>query len=156
MLRKLLTLMGLCFALTLPAALRSNAQTDTNSYHAYVSGSSTTATDTLTYFLSDIQNGSQRDIYISFNDAATGTNCHTSNPAGKQIAGYLIGTDGCVYWGTMYMGKKLYPFQLNVYRCSAAPSGFAADLQIFDKRTGVLMMERIDLLDAGATVILNV
>ena len=152
MFRRYFTIAAACLAVL--AVANSSAQAQ-YFYHGYVAGTATSPRGQTGYLLMDAQDGANRTFYFSFSDYTTGLYCHTASPAGTQLATCSV-TPGCMdYSGVLYIGKKLYAFQCTVQTCSAAPCGWSVHLVVKDRRTGAVIVDRVDLLDANDTVICN-
>lgn len=150
MLKRSFTIAIACLAVAAASHSRAQAQ---YFYHGYVAGTSTTPTDKTGYLLMDTQNGTTRTFYFSFSDYKTGLYCHTSSPAGSQLATCSV-VPGCMdYSGVLYIGKKLYAFQCTVLACAESACGWEVHLVVKDRRTGAVIVDRTDLLDASDTVV---
>ena len=150
--RKLSTIAIACLALAALSHSKAQAQFY---YHAYTAGTSTCATEQCSYLVMDQQNISTRNIYLSYYNNTTGVYCHTNDPAGNQIASVTISA-GCMdYTGVMYCGKKLCAFQFTVCTDTCSLCGWAVHFTLKDKRTGAVLINRYDLLDANSAIICN-
>ena len=150
MLTRYFTIVAACLAIS--AVAHSNAQAQ-YFYHGYVAGTSTTSNGQRAYLLLDAQDGTSRTFYFGYTDSATGLYCHTASPAGSQLASCSV-VPGCMdYSGVLYIGKKLYNFQCTVTACAESPCGWEIHLIVKDRRTGAVIVDRTDLIDAGATVV---
>ena len=152
MFRRFLTIATACLAVAAFSHSRAQAQ---YYYHAYVASTSTTAKEQVSYMINDIQDGASRWIYLSYYNNTTGVYCHTNNPAGSQIATCSVLPGWMDYTGVMYCGKKLYAFEYTVCTDRSAACGWAVHFTLKDKRTGTVMIDRYDLLDASGSVVCN-
>lgn len=147
--RKFLAAAVLLLTVTALSVARSSTQ---YFYYGYVAGTAVSPSSNAGYFLMDVQNGSERQIYFDMKDYNTGQYFRTNNPAGNQIRAVQLSEGHLYYAGDMYSGRKLVNFELTVCSDAAAGCGFAARFIVKDKKTGKVLVNRYDLLDSTATV----